>query len=43
MPVAGGSVSAVALMTAACVDNVLALKDGRSPGDESLLNPAALR
>jgi D-3-phosphoglycerate dehydrogenase / 2-oxoglutarate reductase len=40
---AGGSVSAVALMTERCVDNVLALKDGRSPGDQYLLNPEVLR
>jgi D-3-phosphoglycerate dehydrogenase len=40
---AGGSVSAVALMTERCVDNVLALKDGRSPGDRYLLNPEVLR
>jgi D-3-phosphoglycerate dehydrogenase len=40
---AGGSISAVALMTERCVDNVLALKDGRSPGDQYLLNPEVLR
>jgi phosphoglycerate dehydrogenase-like enzyme len=39
---AGGSVSAVALMTERCVDNVLALRDGRSPGDQYLLNPEVL-
>ena len=40
---AGGSISAVGLMMERCVDNVLALKDGRSPGDQYLLNPAVLR
>jgi D-3-phosphoglycerate dehydrogenase len=40
---AGGSISAVALMTERCVDHVLAIRDGRSPGDEFLLNPEALR
>jgi phosphoglycerate dehydrogenase-like enzyme len=40
---AGGSVSAVALMTERCVDNVLALLDRRSPGDHYLLNPEVLR
>ena len=40
---AGGSVSAVGLMTERCVDNILAIKEGRSPGDEYLLNPEVLR
>ena len=40
---AGGSISAVALMTERCVDNILAIRDGRSPGDEFLLNPEVLR
>ena len=40
---AGGSISAVGLMTERCVDNMLALRDGRSPGDQYLLNPEVLR
>jgi phosphoglycerate dehydrogenase-like enzyme len=40
---AGGSISAVGLMTERCVDNVLAVKDRRSPGDQYLLNPEVLR
>jgi D-3-phosphoglycerate dehydrogenase / 2-oxoglutarate reductase len=40
---AGGSISAVAAMTERCVDNILAIRDGRSPGDEYLLNPEVLR
>ncbi len=40
---AGGSISAVGMMTERCVDNVLALKGGRSPGDQYLLNPEVLR
>jgi phosphoglycerate dehydrogenase-like enzyme len=40
---AGGSISAVGLMTERCVDNILAIRDGRSPGDEFLLNPEVLR
>ena len=40
---AGGSISAVALMTERCVDSVLAIREGRSPGDEFLLNPEVLR
>ena len=40
---AGGSISAVALMTERCVDNILVIRDGRSPGDEFLLNPEVLR
>jgi D-3-phosphoglycerate dehydrogenase / 2-oxoglutarate reductase len=40
---AGGSISAVAMMTERCVDNILAIRDGRSPGDEYLLNPEVLR
>jgi phosphoglycerate dehydrogenase-like enzyme len=40
---AGGSISAVALMTERCVDSILAIREGRSPGDEFLLNPRVLR
>ncbi len=40
---AGGSISAVALMTERCVDSILAIREGRSPGDEFLLNPEVLR
>jgi phosphoglycerate dehydrogenase-like enzyme len=40
---AGGSISAVGLMTERCVDNVLAVKERRSPGDQYLLNPEVLR
>jgi phosphoglycerate dehydrogenase-like enzyme len=40
---AGGSISAVAMMTERCVDNILAIRDGRSPSDEYLLNPEVLR
>jgi len=40
---AGGSISAVAAMTERCVDNILAIRDGRSPGDDYLLNPEVLR
>jgi phosphoglycerate dehydrogenase-like enzyme len=40
---AGGSISAVALMTERCVDSILAIREGRSPGDEFLLNPGVLR
>jgi D-3-phosphoglycerate dehydrogenase len=40
---AGSAVSAIGLMTERCVDNILALKDGRSPGDPYLLNPEVLR
>jgi phosphoglycerate dehydrogenase-like enzyme len=40
---AGGSISAVAAMTERCVDNILAIRDGRSPGDDYLLNPRVLR
>ena len=40
---AGGSISAVGMMAERCVDNVLALIAGRSPGDEYLLNPEVLR
>jgi D-3-phosphoglycerate dehydrogenase len=40
---AGGSVSAVAMMTERCVDSILAIREGRSPGAELLLNPEALR
>lgn len=40
---AGGTVSAVIMMTERCVASVLAVRDGRSPGDEYLLNPEALR
>ena len=39
----GGSISAVALMTERCVDSILAIREGRSPGDEFLLNPEVLR
>lgn len=39
---AGGAVSAVTMMTERCVANVLAVRDGQSPGDEYLLNPEAL-
>jgi hypothetical protein len=31
------------MMTERCVDNILAIRDGRSPGDEYLLNPEVLR
>jgi phosphoglycerate dehydrogenase-like enzyme len=40
---AGGTVSAVGLMTERCVDNVLAIRERRSPGDRYLLNPEVLR
>ena len=40
---AGGSIRAVAAMTERCVDNILAIRDGRSPGDDYLLNPQVLR
>jgi hypothetical protein len=30
-------------MTERCVDNVLAVKERRSPGDQYLLNPEVLR
>jgi D-3-phosphoglycerate dehydrogenase / 2-oxoglutarate reductase len=40
---AGGSISAVAAMTERCVDSILAVREGRSPGDEFLLNPEVLR
>jgi len=40
---AAGSISAVAAMTERCVDNILAIREGRSPGDEYLLNPEVLR
>ncbi len=39
---AGGSDKAVELMLDRCVDSILAIKDGRSPGDAFLLNPEAL-
>jgi D-3-phosphoglycerate dehydrogenase len=38
---AGGSIEAVVAMTDRCVDNILAIRDGRSLG-EGLLNPEAL-
>jgi D-3-phosphoglycerate dehydrogenase / 2-oxoglutarate reductase len=38
---AGGSVEAVIAMTDRCVDNILAIRDGRTV-DEGLLNPGAL-
>jgi hypothetical protein len=31
------------MMTERCVDNILAIRDGRSPSDEYLLNPEVLR
>ncbi len=40
---AGGSVPAVIAMTERAVDQILALKAGRSPGDDQLLNPEVLR
>jgi D-3-phosphoglycerate dehydrogenase len=39
---AGGSIEAVVAMANRCVDNILAIRDGRSLG-EDLLNPEALR
>jgi D-3-phosphoglycerate dehydrogenase len=38
---AGGSIEAVVAMTNRCVDNILAIRDGRPLGDD-LLNPEAL-
>jgi lactate dehydrogenase-like 2-hydroxyacid dehydrogenase len=38
---AGGSIEAVVAMTDRCVDNILAVRNGRRLG-EDLLNPAAL-
>ncbi len=40
---AGGSVPAVIAMTERAVDQILAIKAGRSPGDDQLLNPEVLR
>jgi D-3-phosphoglycerate dehydrogenase len=40
---AGVSDDAVSRMLSRCIDSVLAIKDGRDPGDELLLNPEVLR
>lgn len=40
---AGVSDTAVDLMLERCVESVLAIRDGRNPGDELLLNPEVLR
>jgi D-3-phosphoglycerate dehydrogenase len=40
---AGGSDKATELMLNRCIDSILAIKEGRSPGSEYLLNPAVLR
>ena len=39
---AGGAIDAVIAMTERCVDNILALRDGRNPGPD-LLNPEVLK
>ena len=40
---AGGSVPAAVAMTERSVDQILAIRAGRSPGDQDLLNPEVLR
>jgi D-3-phosphoglycerate dehydrogenase len=39
---AGVSDTAVTLMLERCIDSILAIKEGRNPGDELLLNPEVL-
>lgn len=39
---AGGSIDAVHAMFECCVDNILAIKDGRNPGADYVLNPEVL-
>ena len=40
---AGGSVPVAVAMTERSVDQILAIRAGRSPGDQDLLNPETLR